>query len=59
MRPSLSEIPIPSADPAVALKRFIKRETDCYVICTRTTIIDAFRGLPCPWDWAVWVIIVP
>lgn len=44
---------------AVALKWFINREIGRFAVCTGATILDGFKQLPGPKNWAVWLIIFP
>jgi Mn2+/Fe2+ NRAMP family transporter len=44
---------------AVTLKWFINREIGRFAVCTGSTIVDGFRRVPGPWNWAVWLILVP
>jgi len=44
---------------AVALKWFINREIGRFAVCTGATILDGFKKLPGPKNWAVWLIVVP
>jgi len=44
---------------AVALKWFINREVGRFAVCTGATILDGFKQLPGPKNWAVWLIVLP
>jgi Mn2+/Fe2+ NRAMP family transporter len=44
---------------AIALKWFINREIGRFAVCTGATILDGFKKLPGPKNWAVWLIIFP
>ena len=44
---------------AVALKWFINREIGRFAVCTGATILEGFKELPGPRNWAVWIILVP
>lgn len=44
---------------AVILKWFINREVGRFTVCTGATILEGFRRLPGPRNWAVWLILVP
>lgn len=44
---------------AVALKWFVNREIGRFAVCTGATILDGFKKLPGPKNWAVWLIVVP
>jgi len=44
---------------AVILKWFINREVGRFTVCTGATILEGFRQLPGPKNWAVWLILVP
>jgi len=44
---------------AVALKWFINREVGRFTVCTGATILQGFKQLPGPKNWAVWLILVP
>ncbi|MDQ3041504.1 MAG: Nramp family divalent metal transporter [Acidobacteriota bacterium] len=44
---------------AVILKWFINREVGRFAVCTGATVLEGFRRLPGPKNWAVWVIVVP
>jgi Mn2+/Fe2+ NRAMP family transporter len=44
---------------AVACKWFINREIGRYAVCTGAPILEGFKQLPGPRNWAVWLIIVP
>jgi Mn2+/Fe2+ NRAMP family transporter len=44
---------------AVLLKWCINREIGRFAVCTGATILDGFKQLPEPKNWAVWVILVP
>ena len=44
---------------AVVLKWFINREVGRFTVCSGATILEGFRRLPGPKNWAVWLILVP
>ena len=44
---------------AVVLKWFINREIGRFAVCTGATVLDGFKQLPGPRNWAVWLILVP
>ncbi|WP_373547474.1 Nramp family divalent metal transporter [Chamaesiphon sp.] len=44
---------------AVVLKWFINREVGRFTVCTGATILQGFKQLPGPKNWAVWIILVP
>lgn len=44
---------------AVALKWFVNREIGRFAVCTGATILDGFKNLPGPKNWAVWLILLP
>lgn len=44
---------------AVACKWFINREVGRYAVCTGTPILEGFKQLPGPRNWALWLIVVP
>lgn len=44
---------------AVILKWFINREVGRFSVCTGATILEGFRRLPGPKNWAIWLILVP
>jgi Mn2+/Fe2+ NRAMP family transporter len=44
---------------AVALKWFINREIGRFSVCTGKSILEGFRTIPGPRDWALWLILVP
>ncbi|MGB3203372.1 MAG: Nramp family divalent metal transporter [Crinalium sp.] len=44
---------------AVVLKWFINREVGRFTVCTGATILEGFKQLPGPKNWAVWLILVP
>ncbi|MGG6295648.1 Nramp family divalent metal transporter [Leptolyngbya sp. AN02str] len=44
---------------AVILKWFINREVGRFTVCTGATILEGFKQLPGPKNWAVWLILVP
>lgn len=44
---------------AVALKWVINREIGRFAVCTGATLLDGFKNLPGPKNWAVWLIILP
>lgn len=44
---------------AVALKWFINREIGRFSVCTGESILEGFRTIPGPRDWALWVILLP
>lgn len=44
---------------AVACKWFINREVGRYAVCTGAPILEGFKRLPGPHNWAVWLIVVP
>ncbi|MBE9182478.1 Nramp family divalent metal transporter [Oculatella sp. LEGE 06141] len=44
---------------AVILKWFINREVGRFTVCTGATILEGFKQLPGPKNWAVWFILVP
>ncbi|MEO7436429.1 MAG: Nramp family divalent metal transporter [Candidatus Binatia bacterium] len=44
---------------AVVLKWFINREVGRFTVCTGATVLEGFRHLPGPRNWAVGLILVP
>lgn len=44
---------------AVVLKWFINREVGRFTVCTGITILEGFKRLPGPKNWAIWLILVP
>ncbi|MBD2459750.1 Nramp family divalent metal transporter [Oscillatoria sp. FACHB-1407] len=44
---------------AVALKWFINREVGRFTVCTGATILEGFKQLPGPRNWAIWLILIP
>lgn len=44
---------------AVALKWFINREVGRYTVCTGMPLLEGFKQLPGPRNWAVWLIVIP
>lgn len=44
---------------AVVLKWFINREIGRLAVCSGATLLDGFKQLPGPQNWAVWLILVP
>ncbi|MBE9043474.1 Nramp family divalent metal transporter [Pleurocapsales cyanobacterium LEGE 10410] len=44
---------------AVLLKWFVNREIGRFAVCTGATILDGFKKLPGPKNWAVWLILIP
>lgn len=44
---------------AVMLKWFINREIGRYTVCSGATVIDGFRRLPGPKNWALYFILIP
>lgn len=44
---------------AVVLKWFINREIGRFTVCTGITILEGFKRLPGPKNWAIWLILVP
>lgn len=44
---------------AVILKWFINCEVGRFSVCTGATILEGFRRLPGPKNWAIWLILVP
>lgn len=44
---------------AVILKWFINREVGRFTVCTGATILEGFKQLPGPKNWAVWLILIP
>lgn len=44
---------------AVILKWFINREVGRYTVCSGATILEGFKQLPGPKNWAVWIILLP
>lgn len=44
---------------AVVLKWFINGEVGRFSVCTGTTILEGFKQLPGPKNWAVWLILLP
>ncbi|MBE9079982.1 Nramp family divalent metal transporter [Romeria aff. gracilis LEGE 07310] len=44
---------------AVTLKWFVNREIGRFAVCTGATLLDGFKQLPGPQNWAVWLIIFP
>ncbi|MEC4819421.1 MAG: Nramp family divalent metal transporter [Scytonema sp. PMC 1069.18] len=48
-----------AAVAAVFLKWFINHEIGRLAVCTGATILDAFKQVPGPRNWAVWLIVLP
>ena len=44
---------------AVILKWFINREVGRFAVCTGGSVLEGFKRLPGPKNWAVWLIVVP
>jgi Mn2+/Fe2+ NRAMP family transporter len=44
---------------AVILKWFINGEVGRFTVCTGATILEGFKRLPGPKNWAIWLILVP
>ncbi|MCC5638823.1 Nramp family divalent metal transporter [Nostoc sp. CHAB 5844] len=44
---------------AVILKWFINREIGRFTVCTGASILEGFKQLPGPKNWAVWLILIP
>jgi Mn2+/Fe2+ NRAMP family transporter len=44
---------------AVILKWFINGEIGRFSVCTGTTILEGFKQLPGPKNWAIWLILLP
>jgi Mn2+/Fe2+ NRAMP family transporter len=44
---------------AVVLKWFINREIGRFTVCSGATILEGFKRLPGPKNWAIWLILVP
>ncbi len=44
---------------AVILKWFINGEVGRFSVCTGATILEGFKQLPGPKNWAVWIILLP
>lgn len=44
---------------AIALKWFINREVGRFSVCTGATILEGFKQLPGPKNWALWLILAP
>lgn len=44
---------------AVILKWFINREVGRFAVCTGATVLDGYKKLPGPKNWAVWLIVLP
>lgn len=44
---------------AVILKWFINREVGRYTVCSGATILEGFKQLPGPKNWAIWIILLP
>lgn len=44
---------------AVILKWFINGEIGRFTVCTGATILEGFKRLPGPRNWAIWLILVP
>lgn len=44
---------------AILLKWFINKEIGRYAVCTGRSLLDGFKSLPGPANWAVWLIVVP
>jgi Mn2+/Fe2+ NRAMP family transporter len=44
---------------AVILKWFINGEVGRFTVCTGATILEGFRRLPGPKNWAIWLILLP
>ena len=44
---------------AILLKWFINREIGRYAVSTGSSLLDGYKKLPGPKNWAVWLIIIP
>lgn len=44
---------------AVVLKWFINGEIGRFSVCTGATILEGFKQLPGPKNWAIWLILLP
>ncbi|MFB2771186.1 Nramp family divalent metal transporter [Pelatocladus sp. BLCC-F211] len=44
---------------AVILKWFINGEVGRFSVCTGATILEGFKQLPGPKNWAIWLILLP
>lgn len=44
---------------AVILKWFINGEVGRFTVCTGATILEGFKQLPGPKNWAIWLILIP
>lgn len=44
---------------AVVLKWAINREVGRFSVCTGGPLLDGFKTLPGPKNWAIWIIVVP
>jgi len=44
---------------AVILKWFINREIGRFAVCTGSSVLEGFKSLPGPRNWAVWLIVIP
>jgi Mn2+/Fe2+ NRAMP family transporter len=44
---------------AVVLKWFINGEVGRFSVCTGATILEGFKQLPGPKNWAIWLILLP
>ena len=44
---------------AVTLKWFINREIGRFAVCTGSSVLEGFKTLPGPRNWAVWLIVLP
>ena len=44
---------------AVAFKWFVNREIGRYAVCTGKSLMEGFRSLPGPKNWALYLILVP
>ncbi len=44
---------------AVILKWFINGEVGRFTVCTGATILEGFKRLPGPKNWAIWLILIP
>jgi Mn2+/Fe2+ NRAMP family transporter len=44
---------------AVALKWCINREVGRFAVCTGASVLDGFKTVPGPRNWAVWAIVLP
>lgn len=44
---------------AVILKWFINREVGRFTVCSGATILEGFKQIPGPKNWAIWIILLP